>query len=139
MYRFSIFFVAFLMHMSLAISCSPAQATDILFSNNSSHISVEELLKLANFMIKINTMFPNHEILVINGTASSLEKNSLGLANARRLQIANYLRQTQYRGKFEIGAFRVWKLSDLRYTRTHGRGAEILFIPAPPHVCNKTP
>lgn len=136
MRRFLIFIAAFLTYTPFSIACSPVQAIDVLFAANSSHISAQELFKLANFMVKIDINFPNHELVIINGTASALEKNSLNLANARANQVATYLRRTQYRGKFLIDHSYVWKLSDLDHTSTDGLAAEVLFVPAPPHACS---
>ncbi|MET3917036.1 hypothetical protein ABID97_003818 [Variovorax sp. OAS795] len=131
-------FVAILLALAApaAFACSPVKGIDVFFEWNSSRVSAEQVLRLANWTAMLRERYPNRQEMNIEATAEQGEHAPRNLAMARAKNVARVLNE------------------DLRFTaptvnlptkgHVYPNGAlgkedvkrvEIDFLPACPHEC----
>jgi hypothetical protein len=120
---------------SHCLACSPNQNFDVHFAENSSELESSEILRLADWKIKINSLFPNHDQLQIAGAAEATEVDPNQLSKDRARIVYEFFQRTHYeRAKITVEnhVYKIPRINEKSFMRT-----EIMMTPLPPHPCSR--
>ncbi|MGJ7534773.1 MULTISPECIES: hypothetical protein [unclassified Variovorax] len=131
-----IVFLASLVAPAAAFACSPGKSIDVFFERNSSRVSAEQVLRLANWTAMLRERYPNRQAINMGANAEQGERDPHNLAMTRARNVARVLDE------------------DLRFTvptvtppakgyvypagalgKEDVKRVEIDFLPACPHEC----
>lgn len=113
-------------------ACSFVLATEVEFSQGSSALQADQVLRLADFVIRIRQGFSSEGSIVLTATAKPNELHQKELAQARLQAIRMYLDGTHYAGTVH---------EDMFLYRQHpshgesGRTVGLQFVPSQPIRC----
>lgn len=113
-------------------ACSFMFTTDIEFSQNSSALQANQVLRLADFVIRIRQEFTSEGSIILTATANSGELHQKALAHARLQSVRMYLDGTHYKGTVHEDVFLY------RQPPAHGesgRTVGLQFVPSQPISC----
>jgi len=116
-------------------ACSPVRAMDIAFDKNSSELSGEQILRLANFVLAMKSEYPNHEFFQLSGTAENAERDAGRVAERRVAQVRDFFRRIDYRQAPVLAEAHVYPTT-MDWRGENGRRVEVLFLPGSPHGCD---
>jgi hypothetical protein len=113
----------------------PGQNIDLFFGKNSSQLSTNQILKLANWAVDTRLKYPIQDGMYIGGLADASEKESKELAMRRAEAAQTLLTQFGFaKIPYEVRG-RIYKPYDPNDPRESGKRVEIELSPGCPNHC----
>lgn len=117
-----------------ALACSPVQALDLIFPNNSAALDAPSALRLGNWLANLKTQFPNYSMFAIDGHIDASERGGLALARGRAETVQRFLTNRGFQPE-RVHVNQSTRSYNKPITGIPARSASVDFVPACPHAC----